>query len=72
MLGIFGGRVCQNPRRVSDADLKMMHRIDKLQMELPFSGSRMLQDLLAQDGFKVGRLNVVTLMRRIAIESVDR
>lgn len=40
--GISRGSVYCRPRPVSDADLKLMHRIDKLHMEFPFSGSRML------------------------------
>ena len=57
----------QRPRPISDADLKLMHRIDKLHLELPFAGSRMLRGLLAQEGFKVGRLHVATLMKRMGI-----
>ena len=56
LLGICRGSVYYQNRPVSDADLKLMHRIDKLHMEFPFAGSRMLQGLLAQKGFKVGRL----------------
>ena len=44
--GISRGAVCYTPRPVSDADLKLMHRIDNLHMEFPFAGSRMLQGLL--------------------------
>ena len=57
---------------MSDADLKLMHRIDKLQMELPFAGSRMLQGLLIQEGFKAGRMHVATLMKRMGIEALYR
>ncbi len=60
-LGISRGAVYFRPRPVSDADLKLMHRMDKLHMEFPFAGSRMLQGLLVQEGFKVGRLHVATL-----------
>jgi putative transposase len=49
-----------------------MHRIDKLHMEFPFAGSRMLQGLLVQEGFKVGRLHVATLMKRMGIEALYR
>ena len=49
-----------------------MHRIDKLHMELPFAGSRMLRDLLAQEGFKVGRLHVATLMKRMGFTALYR
>ena len=64
MLGISRGSVCYKPRPVSDAGLKLMHRIDKVHMEFPFAGSRMLQGLLVRDGFKLGRLHVATLMKR--------
>lgn len=72
MLGISRGSVYYAPRPVSDADLKLMHRIDKLHMEFPFAGSRMLRGLLVQEGFKVGRLHVTTLMKRMGIEALYR
>ena len=72
MLGISGGSVYYQPRPVTDANLKLMHRIDKLHMEFPFAGSRMLQGLLAQEGTKVGRLRVATLMKRMGIEALYR
>ena len=70
MLGISRGSVHYKPRPVTDADLKLMHRIDKLHME--FAGSRMVQGLLVQEGFKVGRLHVATLMKRMGIEALFR
>ena len=72
VLGISRGSVYYQPRPISDADLKLMHRIDKLHMELPFAGSRMLRGLLAQEGFKVGRLHVATLMKRMGIRALYR
>jgi putative transposase len=72
VLGISRGSVYYQPRPISDADLKLMHRIDKLHMESPFAGSRMLQGLLVQEGFKVGRLHVVTLMKRMGIRALYR
>jgi hypothetical protein len=72
MLGISRGSVYYKPRPVSDADLKLMHRIDKLHMEFPFAGSRMLRGLLVQEGFKVGRLHIATLMKRMGIEALYR
>ena len=70
LLGISRGSVYYQPRPGSDADL--MHRIDKLHMEFPFAGSRMLQGLLVQEGFMVGRLHVATLMKRMGIEALYR
>jgi len=72
VLGISRGSVYYKPRPVSDADLNLMHRIDKLHMEFPFAGSRMRQGLLVQEGFKVGRLHVATLMKRMGIEALYR
>jgi hypothetical protein len=71
-LEISRGSVYYKSRPVSDADLKLMHRIDKLHMELPFAGSRMLQGLLVQEGFKVGRPHVATMMKRMGIEAFYR
>ena len=45
-LGISRGSVYYLPRPTSDADLKLMRRIDELHLEYPFAGSRMLQGLL--------------------------
>lgn len=70
VLGISRGSVYYKPRPVSGADLKLMQRIDKLHMEFPFAGSRMLQGLLVQEGFKVGRLHIATLMKRMGIEAL--
>ncbi|MCE8530523.1 IS3 family transposase [Ruegeria pomeroyi] len=72
VLGISRGSVYYKPRPVLDTNLKLMHRIDKLHMEFPFAGSRMLQGLLVQEGFKVGRLHVATLMKRVGIEALYR
>lgn len=54
MLGISRSSVYYQPRPASDADLKLMHRIDELHMDLPFAGSQILQGLLVQEGLKVG------------------
>ena len=47
-------------------------RIDELHLHFPFAGSRMLRDLLAGEGFAVGRLHVATLMKRMGIEALYR
>ena len=71
-LGISRGSVYYLPRPVSDADLKLMRRIDELHLEYPFAGSRMLKGLLQAEGHKVGRLHVSTLMKRMGIEALYR
>ena len=71
-LGISRGSVYYLPRPTSVGDLAIMRRIDELHMDFPFAGSRMLRDLLAADGVKVGRLHVSTLMKKMAIEAIYR
>ena len=71
-LRISRGSVYYLPRPVSDADLAIMRRLDRLHLELPFAGSRMLRGLLAAEGSKVGRRHVKTLMQRMGIEALYR
>ena len=71
-LGISRSSAYSHPRRVSDADLALMRRIDELHLDYPFAGSRMLQGLLSAEGRKVGRLHVSTLMNRMGVEAIYR
>jgi len=71
-LNISRSTVYYLPRPVPDADLKLMRRLDELHLEFPFAGSRMLRDLLAAEGSKVGRRHVKTLMWRMGIEALYR
>ncbi len=71
-LAISRGSVYYLSRPVSEADLKIMRRIDELHLELPFAGSRMLRHLLRQEGIEIGRPHVATLMRKMAIEAIYR
>jgi putative transposase len=71
-LNISRSSVYYLPRLVPDADLAIMRRLDQLHLEFPFAGSRMLRDLLAAEGCKIGRRHVKTLMRRMGIEALYR
>ena len=71
-LSISRGSVYYLPRPVSAADLAIMRRLDRLHLEYPFAGSRMLRDLLSAEGCKVGRRHVKTLMKRMGIEALYR
>jgi putative transposase len=72
VLRISRGSVYYLPRPVSAADLAIMRRLDRLHLEFPFAGARMLQGLLSADGCKIGRRHVKTLMRRMGIEALYR
>ncbi len=71
-LGISRGSIYYLPRPVSPADLAVMRRMDELHLEFPFAGSRMLRDLLNQEGVQIGRCHVATLMKRMGIEALYR
>jgi putative transposase len=72
VLRISRGSVYYLPRPVPDADVAIMRRLDRLHLEFPFAGSRMLRGLLAAEGCKIGRRHVKTLMRRMGIEALYR
>src|SRR5436853_6602631 len=72
VLRISRGSVYYLPRPVSVSDLEIMRRLDRLHVEFPFAGSRMLRGLLSSDGCKIGRRHVKTLMKRMGIEALYR
>lgn len=72
LLDLSRSSLYYRPVPASDADLRLMRRIDELHPDLPFLGSRMLRDLLVQEGFAVGRKHVATLMRKMGLEAIYR
>lgn len=72
VLNISRGSVYYLPRPVPEHDLALMRRIDELHMDYPFAGSRMMQGLLKQEGFAVGRKHTATLMKKMGIEALYR
>ena len=67
-----GGSIYYLPRPVPEADLAIMRHLDRLHLEFPFAGSRMLRGLLVAEGCKIGRRHVKTLMQRMGIEALYR
>ncbi|MBN3756031.1 IS3 family transposase [Paraburkholderia sp. Tr-20389] len=72
LLGISRSSAYYQPRGVSEADLKLMRRIDELPLEHPFAGARMLARPLRREGISVGRRHVGTLMKRMGVEALYR
>jgi putative transposase len=72
VLGISRSTVYYEPRPIPAEDLWLMQRIDELHLNYPFAGSRMLRDLLGQQGLAVGRRHIKTLMRKMGIEAIYR
>ena len=72
MLSISRGKAYYKLRPVTGQDLLWMRRLDELHLNYPFAGSRMLRDLLRQQGVAAGRLHIGTLMKRMGIEAIYR
>lgn len=72
LLGFSRGMMYYEPKSIKPADLSLMHTIDKLHMEHPFMGARMLRNQLQREGFTVGRQHIRTLMRRMGIHAIYR
>lgn len=72
LLDISRGTVYYQPKPISPRNQSLMNRIDRLHLELPFAGARMLQDLLRLEGHRVGRSKVSRLMRLMGIEALYR
>lgn len=72
ILSISRGSVYYRAEPVCEADLCLMRRIDQLHLDYPFAGSRMLQSFLVREGFRIGRLHVKALMKRMGIEAIYR
>ena len=72
LVRISRGSVYYLPRPVPASDLTVMRRLDRLHLEFPFAGSRMLQGLLVAEGCKLGRRHVKSLMQRMGIEALYR
>jgi putative transposase len=72
LVGLSRGAIYYQPKPLPERDLALMRRMDELHLEHPFAGSRMLRDLLNQEGHAVGRKHAATLMRRMGIEAIYR
>ncbi len=57
---------------VSVRDLELMRIIDEIHLKYPFYGSRRIQDELLDQGYKIGRGHVSTLMKKMGIEALYR
>ena len=57
LLGLSRGSVYYQRRPPAAADVALRRQLDEVHVESPFAGSRMLRDLLRQEGHEVGRLH---------------
>ncbi len=60
------------PLPICEADVQVMARIDRLHLEMPFAGARMIRDTLRLEGYRIGRKHVTTLMCKMGLEALYR
>jgi len=70
ILKVNRGSLYYEPKTESAENLSLMQELDKLNLEFPFAGSRMLRDMLYQEGRIYNRKRIQRLMRLMAIEAV--
>jgi len=72
LLGLSRSSLYYRPQPISDADRRLMRRLDELHLTHPFLGARRLARLLQREGVDVGRRHVGTLMVLMGIEAIYR
>lgn len=70
LLGLNRSTVYYRPVPVSEADLRLMNRVDEMFTKRPFLGSRKLCEYLNLEGFDVGRDKVVSVMLDLGLEAI--
>ena len=71
-LGISRSTLYYQPAATPTSEFDLMRRMDELHLPYPFTGSRMLRELLVREGVEVGRRRVGRLMRKMGICALYR
>jgi len=58
------------PISIRDTDKEVMKLIDQIHLDEPYLGTRGIKNALWDKGYKVGRIHVRTLMRKMGIEAL--
>ncbi len=73
VLNIARSTAYDRPTPVASEDLALMAAMDRLHLDYPFAGARMLRDMLVRPGFEgIGRRHVGRLMKCTGIEALYR
>lgn len=72
VLKLTRSSIYYQPRPVEPTDLELMHRMDRLHLDYPFAGARMLMSILKREGHVVGRRHTRTLMKKMGIHALYR
>lgn len=70
LLGINRSAYYYQPKSVSEGEIDIMNRIDKIYTEFPYYGYRKITAQLGRDKLKVNRKKVLRLMRIMGIQAI--
>ncbi len=70
ILGLSRSSLYYKAVPVNARDLQLMKLIDEIHLKYPFYGSRSIRDELRDQGYKIGRGHVSTLMKKMGIEAI--
>ena len=70
LLNLSRGSLYYVAKGPAERDLELMREIDRLHLEYPYMGARMLRDTLALQGDRICRRHVARLMRVMGIEAL--
>ncbi len=69
LLELNRSTVYYQAQAVSEQDLELMRKIDKVHLKFPFYGSRRIRDWFEDHGMQVNRKRIQRLMRLMAIDA---
>jgi len=70
LLNLHRSGIYYTPKNESTLDLEIMTQIDKLHIQDPTLGTRRMKVMLHDIGYKIGRVHVRTLMRKMRIKVI--
>lgn len=70
LLGIARSGLYYQAAQIDEENLALMRRMDEIHLEHPVYGSRMLRQILVNEGHRVNRKRIQRLMRQMGLESM--
>jgi putative transposase len=70
LLGLNRSGLYDVPRRPTEKEVKLKHRIDEIYTAIPFYGSRKITEQLVREGYRTCRETVRHYMREMGLEAI--
>jgi len=70
LLGLSRSSLYYKPRKPSEKEIRIKHRIDEIYTQHPFYGSRRIRQQLRREGEAVGKNTIANYMREMSISAI--